>query len=535
MGHEEVLFERLDLQIVLELHAAIFLLGALAGYLDDESWIDAGVVIERMDFIRAIDREVGVVADPTPRRGEHGEPLVRPLEQTRPLAKRRSERVVKSTTEQVVPARSPGHRDDFAIDQLVPFRCLAFEAEILREIDGPRGDAGNHPKSVASGDEHTDLLPHAARVGGTTLDAMPKNENLVAEYERVLPVLRERGAAVSREIEALLAAEPSLKVHSVAWRCKATASLAQKLARPDRSYDSLWMLTDLVGVRVITYFADAVERVGELIETRLPVDFARSVDKRRHESPEFGYRSLHYICRLPSVDGALPATACFEIQVRTMLEHTWAEIEHDLGYKATEEIPLAVRRRLGRLAGLLELADQEFGAIRRELETYARALPARIATEGQTVPLDRFSLAALLECAEVRSVDLRISSVLQNDLGDEPFYPDYLLKMLAFSGVRTTDQARRGVDQHGDVIEAMVRPYFTLAEQLWQLSPQRMPSTLRGYSLFFLAHVEVLRASTLRLEKIERLARLYRELDYPNDAKTAHHVASQLVDALSQG
>lgn len=56
-----------------------------------------------------------------------------------------------------------------------------------------------------------------------------------------------------------------------------------------------------------------------------------------------------------------------------------------------------------------------------------------------------------------------------------------------------------------------------------------MPSLPRGYSLFFLAHVEVLRASTWRLA---RLARLYRELDYPDDAKTAHHVASMLVDAF---
>jgi len=47
-----------------------------------------------------------------------------------------------------------------------------------------------------------------------------------------------------------------------------------------------------------------------------------------------------------------------------------------------------------------------------------------------------------------------------------------------------------------------------------------------------LAHVEVLTTSALELDKVERLARLYRELDYPDDARAAQHVASMLVDAF---
>ena len=354
------------------------------------------------------------------------------------------------------------------------------------------------------------------------------NDLLLAEYDQALPLLRERGEAIANELRELLAAVPSLKVHSVSWRPKDRESLIRKLARPDRSYTDLWSLTDLLGVRVITYFADGVDRVGAIVEAKLPVDFQNSTDKRRRDATDFGYRSLHYVCRLR---GSLPERACFELQVRTVLEHAWAEIEHDLGYKATEEIPLAVRRRLNRLAGLLELADQEFGAIRSDLDDYARSLPKRIETAG--VPLDGLSLAAVLACTEVQTLDGAISDALGKDLSDEAFYPDYLLKMLVTSGIRTTEDARRGVREHEETIAAMVEPYFALAERLWQLTPRRMPSLFRGYSLFFLAHAVVLRTSTLRLEKIERLARLYRELDYPDDAKTAHHVASMLVDALA--
>ena len=355
------------------------------------------------------------------------------------------------------------------------------------------------------------------------------SEALLREYDEVLTAIHARGDIISSELRGLLASDATLKVHSVSWRLKSPESVARKVSRPDRSYTDLWMLTDLLGVRVITYFADSVDRVGELLEASMPIDFEHSTDKRRRETIDFGYRSLHYVCR---IGAPLPERACFEVQVRTVLEHAWAEIEHDLGYKAREEIPLVVRRRLSRLAGLLELADQEFGAIRTDLQSYARALPKQIEAAGATVPLDGFSLLALLDCAEVRALDAGISSALHKELGEEPFYPDYLLRMLAASGIRTIEDARRGVVAHDRAVTAMVKPYFALTEELWQLSPARMARIPRGYSLFFLAHVQVLRSSTLRLEKVERLTRLYRELDYPDDAKSAHNVATLLVDAF---
>ena len=352
---------------------------------------------------------------------------------------------------------------------------------------------------------------------------------LLQRYDRELPLLRERGERLRDELAAWLAAETDLKIHSVTLRLKTRASLAGKLARPDRSYADLADITDLVGLRVITYFEDTVDRVGQLVEARLPVDFTQSVDKRaRRDAWAFGYRSLHYVCRL-----ADSPVRC-EIQVRTVLEHAWAEIEHDLGYKSRDALPAAGQRRLSRLAGLLELADQEFVAIRRELEAYASSLPRRIEAPGEAVPLDRLSIEALLACSEVREVDAAIAAALSRPLGDEPFYPDYLLKMLAACGVHTVDEARRGVALHADAIVAMVKPYFAFAWQTWRLSPEQMREIFRGYSLFFFAHAEVLRKRSLGLDKVERLARLYRAIDYPDDERAAQLVASQLVEAFAE-
>jgi len=363
-------------------------------------------------------------------------------------------------------------------------------------------------------------------------------ETLLEDYDRALPFLRARAERLQAELSALLAADGDLKVHSVTLRIKSRESLANKLARPDRSYGSLWSVTDLIGLRVIVYFEDAVDTIGKLLEAHLPIDFAHSIDKRRRDSGTFGYRSLHYVCRVgplasEAAEGPeLPPEASFEVQVRTVLEHAWAEIEHDLGYKSGAAVPVTVQRRLHRLAGLLELADQEFGAIRDDLRDYARVLPERIASEGDSVLLDRLSLGALLDCAEVRDLDRVIAVALDKELGDEPFFPDYLLKMLASSGIRSVGEARAGIARYGDLIASMVRPYFAFAWQAWQLSPDQMERVFRGYSLFFLAHAEVLAAPALGIGKVERLARLYRELDYPDDERAAQRVASKLVDAF---
>jgi ppGpp synthetase/RelA/SpoT-type nucleotidyltranferase len=355
-------------------------------------------------------------------------------------------------------------------------------------------------------------------------------EGILEAFDASRAALAERGEEVRAELAGWLAGSGQ-KVHSVTLRMKSRESLASKLARPDKSYGCLTDVTDLVGVRVITYFEDAVDAIGRIVEARLPVDFEHSADKRRRrDAGAFGYRSLHYVCELGGA--SVPAGIRFEIQVRTVLEHAWAEIEHDLGYKAREATPAAARRRLLRLAGLLELADQEFVAIRRELDEYAAALPRRIEADPEAVPLDRLSLLALLDVPEVVELDRAIAAEVGKELGDAPFFPEYLLRMLASSGVRTVAEARAGVAARAASIRAMVRPYFAFTFRTWSLSPDHMARVYRGYSLFFLAHAEVLAAPSLGIDKVDRLARLYRELDYPDDERAAQSVAKTLVEAL---
>ena len=116
---------------------------------------------------------------------------------------------------------------------------------------------------------------------------------ILRQYDDAVPALRSLGTALRADLAGWLEAEPQLKVHSVTLRLKTRESLAAKLARPDRSYKQLWDVTDLLGLRVITYFEDAVDRVAEILERRLAVALEHSVDRRRKDDASaFGYRSV---------------------------------------------------------------------------------------------------------------------------------------------------------------------------------------------------------------------------------------------------
>lgn len=166
-----------------------------------------------------------------------------------------------------------------------------------------------------------------------------------------------------------------IKIHSVTYRVKERDSLEKKVSSKDK-YTCIDEVTDIIGLRIITHFADEVDKVAELIEREFSVDRVNTIDKRASLEPDkFGYLSLHYVISLKENRLAFFEYKSYvgvkaEIQIRSILQHSWAEIEHDIGYKSSVEVPKIIKRQFSRLAGLLELADQEFLAIKTSLNNY---------------------------------------------------------------------------------------------------------------------------------------------------------------------
>lgn len=160
---------------------------------------------------------------------------------------------------------------------------------------------------------------------------------------------------------------------SVTGRTKSVASFAAKANRSlpgTPAHDEpLVGITDQVGVRVITYVLSDVAAVADLLSDQMHVLDDRDMAQETASKGSFGYSSRHILVDL------LPPTGVRQlrpvsVQIRTVLQHAWAEFEHDIRYKGTipEEYVPDLDRRFTLAAGLLELADREFSEIRDRLQ-----------------------------------------------------------------------------------------------------------------------------------------------------------------------
>ena len=254
----------------------------------------------------------------------------------------------------------------------------------------------------------------------------PHCQAILEEYRQAKPACDDAAVKVKATLEKVFK-KSGLIVAAIESRVKTEESLAGKLELKGSKYASLADITDIVGVRVITCYIDDVDKVASAVERLFKVDWENSVDKRKiHEIDSFGYMSLHYIC---SMDG-FPYR--FEIQMRTVLQHAWANMNHDTGYKSGVEIPLEYRRSLSRLSGLLELADEQFSEIRADLADYRRRIQALVASGNLSeVPLDGDSFRSFLNTRPFDPLNRRIASMNQAEI-QEVSLMGYLevLKML---------------------------------------------------------------------------------------------------------
>jgi len=87
----------------------------------------------------------------------------------------------------------------------------------------------------------------------------------------------------------------------------------------------------------------------------------------------------------------------FEIQIRTILQHAWAEIEHDRNYKFSGKLPDGITRRFKLLAGSLEMSDREFNNIAKEIDSISKQVEEGTKTGKLDIEINSTSLKQYLE------------------------------------------------------------------------------------------------------------------------------------------
>jgi len=352
---------------------------------------------------------------------------------------------------------------------------------------------------------------------------------ILEQYSVLTPKLQNVFEELKTNLNGLIS-KHGIKIHSLNGRVKTRAGLAQKISRPDRNYQDILEITDLIGFRVITDSEDVIENVARMIEQTFNVDFKNSTNKLfAKDQQKFGYRSLHYVCSFP-LESA-PAFQ-FEIQIRTILQHAWAEIEHDIGYKVSAELPGQFRRRFSQIASLLEVADREFVAIRADIKAYEQNLQQMSLERDEKIELDQVSLRSILDRREIAILDQITANVLKKSLSEEEFFPDYLLRFLHASGLKKVhlvlDEALRSQDQFKTFVEA----YFKFSQKHWNFGESSVETIKKGYGLLFVAHLALLRSESLVIDKLNRVTQLYHEIDYPDDFEKAKSVGRDLITQL---
>ncbi len=202
------------------------------------------------------------------------------------------------------------------------------------------------------------------------IPAKLKIKNIYEKYSPYMNEIMENiKALLSEKLE--LSSQPTFKARIKSFQSYYKKLLRQKPAEASGS-DSLVTLTDMMGIRVICAFLEDISVVQEQLKNFFDV---REVEVKGKDQSfrEFGYESVHVLVSIPEdclpknlpSDMKIPDDILCEIQIRTILQDAWAEVEHELIYK-TEFTPfdLPLRRKLASINASLSLADIIFQEIR---------------------------------------------------------------------------------------------------------------------------------------------------------------------------
>lgn len=161
-------------------------------------------------------------------------------------------------------------------------------------------------------------------------------------------------------------------------------------------------ITDKVGIRFVVLTETQIKIIKDIIENTEEWSYSEDVDyeKSIEEKPElFTYKSVHYIVRnkkeISYNDILIKRDTPCEIQIRTLLQHAYAELSHDTVYKKEREIDPVVKRRMARSMALIETTDQLFVEVQellnQEEKLYNQILNTLVEYTGLTNYTDSFN------------------------------------------------------------------------------------------------------------------------------------------------
>lgn len=240
--------------------------------------------------------------------------------------------------------------------------------------------------------------------------------------------------------------------HSITSRCKPLLSYETKASK-EKYKEPLSEIKDMAGVRIVTYTNDDARGAAKIVKEAFHTYPKYSVDKAEELGVDkIGYLGIHYVADLGKERHRLPECRIFdghvfEIQIRSILQHAWAEFEHDRNYKFAGSLPKGMQRRLLIAAANLESVDREFDNISRDIDAYTNDVKRRD-VGSLSVPINSTSLKAYLE---------KKFENLVNDGVVEPIITDQTLNEVALMGIQNLEEFNKIIPED---YETRLRPVY---------------------------------------------------------------------------
>lgn len=249
--------------------------------------------------------------------------------------------------------------------------------------------------------------------------------------------------------------QKGINYHSITNRPKEIDRYREKASK-EKYDDPRSQIMDMAGVRIITYIDSDAKKVKDIIEELFEIIPEYSKDKAQDLGTDrMGYRSIHCVCklgndRLALQENKIYENLLFEIQIRTILQHAWAEFEHNRNYKFKGVLPDETKRRLAIVAGNLELMDWTFESISRDIDDYTAKVMEKTKSGDLNTQITSASLSVYLP--------QKFSKLLEKGLLKPNNDEEYDIKMvseLSDVGIITLEQLDKAIPK--DIIEMSIK------------------------------------------------------------------------------
>lgn len=186
-------------------------------------------------------------------------------------------------------------------------------------------------------------------------------QKLQKKYEKILHIL-------SKKVELILAntgcnaqVKGRIKSFDAFYRKILERCQLQSIEKPFES------ITDIIGIRIVVPFLEDLDKVENLVIKNFEI-IETEYKSRELTIREFGYDSIHILLLLPDdvmVKAKMHDKMKVEVQLRTILQDAWAEVEHELIYKTSiDKVEDTIRRKMIAVNATLSLGDTIFQEIR---------------------------------------------------------------------------------------------------------------------------------------------------------------------------